>query len=96
MELQLRAERSKRASVLDSEALAVSQVNDANAQATSLRATAEAKKYAAVLAAEAAAAKMNIESAGMAQALTAVADSLQGLSKGTTMEATLQVVMLRQ
>mmetsp|Transcript_15264 Transcript_15264/g.40299 ORF Transcript_15264/g.40299 Transcript_15264/m.40299 type:complete len:84 (+) Transcript_15264:152-403(+) len=46
MELQMSAERQKRATVLDSEASAIQSINDANAKATSLRAQAEAEKGA--------------------------------------------------
>mmetsp|Transcript_40395 Transcript_40395/g.92723 ORF Transcript_40395/g.92723 Transcript_40395/m.92723 type:complete len:309 (+) Transcript_40395:177-1103(+) len=74
MELQMSAERQKRATVLDSEASAIQSINDANAKATSLRAQAEAEKDAVVLAAEATARKMDIEAGGLARSLTAVAE----------------------
>ena len=53
MELQMSAERHKRAAILNSEAAAISAINDANGAATALRAAASAEKDAAIMKAEA-------------------------------------------
>lgn len=94
MELQMSAERHKRATVLDSEASAVSAINEANAKAATLRTQAEAEKDAMVLAAEAMAKKMEIEADGLARSFATVSEALER-SPGKVLEATLQVFMLR-
>lgn len=75
MEQQMRAEREKRASILESEGLRQSAINRAEGdkQATVLK--AEADKQQVVLAAEAARAEMVLKAQGEAQAIRTVAEA---------------------
>jgi len=88
MELQMSAERKKRALVLQSEGERESQVNKAQGEADAVRLQAEAEAEAVKLRAEAEAARLRLESEGSAAALGVLAGSAGGV------DAAMQILML--
>jgi len=78
MELQMAAERKKRADISKSEGQQLSAVNEAQGAADAARLTAEAAKVSVVLAAEAEKARLTAEAEGAADALTALTKACAG------------------
>ena len=92
MEMQMSAERNKRAVVLNSEGERQSQVNKAQGEADAVRLEAEAAADSIKLRAEAEARRLETEAEGLAKALETIKASAGGDDGGTS--AALQVMML--
>lgn len=106
MELQMAAERRKRASVLTSEGERLTLINEAEGRAAAVVADAEAQRQAVLLQAEAAAERLRIEAQGLRNAVETIASSLRsgggggegeagGKSASDAADAALSVLMLR-
>lgn len=78
MELQMAAERKKRAKVIESEGERLALVNAASGMADALKIEAESQKAAKILAAEAERERLTIESSGAAEALRTVIQAVNG------------------
>jgi len=96
MELQMAAERKKRAAILQSEGERTTLTNEAEGRAKAIVADAEAKSTSMVLLARAEAEKMRLEAAGYETAITQIANAIRvqnGVNKDGV-DAALQLLML--
>ena len=97
MELQLAAERRKRAAILQSEGERITLTNEAEGRASALVADATAKREASILAAQGESEKLSLQAAGMEKAILTVAHALTEArdkdKTGKTMEGALQLLM---
>jgi len=89
MELQMSAERKKRAEILASEGLRTSQVNKAEGEADAVRLEAQAQAEAVQLRAAAESRRLELESEGAAKSLRILADAAGG-----NVDAAMQVLLL--
>jgi len=80
MELQMAAERRKRAAILESEGEKLTMVNEAEGRATAAIRNAEASHRATILAAEAEASRQRIEAEGLRRAIETVAEGISSSS----------------
>jgi len=101
MELQMAAERKKRATILKSEGERVTLINEAEGNARAVLADANAKRESIVLLARAESERLRIEADGLRQSIeqiVAAVDTSQGKGKGPhgkdAMDATLQLIMM--
>lgn len=95
MELQMAAERKKRAAILHSEGERTTLVNEAEGRAEAAIKDAQAKQKATVLLAEAEANRQRIEAEGLRMAIATVADGIVGdnrdaAARGEAVEAAVQ------
>ena len=99
MELQMAAERKKRAAILQSEGEKRTLVNEAEGRAEAAIKDAEAKSKATILGAEAEASRQRIEAKGLKLAIKAVAEAIAGGNEEHTiptheaMEAAVQFLI---
>lgn len=94
MELQLAAERRKRAAILQSEGERTTLTNEAEGRASALVADATAKREASILAAQGEAERLRLQATGTKTAIETVAQALaDARGKDKTMEAALQLLM---
>ena len=94
MELQLAAERRKRAAILQSEGERTTLTNQAEGRASALLAHATAKREASILAAQGEAERLSLQAAGMKNAIQTIAHALaEARGKDKTMEGALQLLM---
>jgi len=82
MELQMAAERKKRAAILQSEGEKTTLINEAEGRATAAIRDAEAQHRATILGAEAEANRQRIEAEGFQTAIRAVSDAIGGHQNG--------------
>jgi len=93
MELQMAAERKKRAAILQSEGERTTLVNQAEGRAEAAIKDAEAKQRATILGAEAESNRQRIEAEGLREAIRAVAEAIGGnkaIPKSEAVEAAVQ------
>jgi len=96
MELQMAAERRKRAAILESEGLRDAAINEAKGRVESQLLEAEAQKRATVLASEAESERMRIESQGLARSFLQMVSALKKDGIDESLRSTaVQVIMLR-
>jgi regulator of protease activity HflC (stomatin/prohibitin superfamily) len=96
MELQLAAERRKRAAILQSEGERTTLTNEAEGRASALVADATAKREASILAAQGEAERLSLQASGMKTAIQTIAQALaeaRGKDKDKTMEGAIQLLM---
>jgi len=83
MELQMAAERKKRAAILRSEGERLTLVNEAEGRAKAVLADAEARRESIVMLAEAERDRMRFEAEGMAEAVNKIASAISSSSRGS-------------
>eukprot|EP00614_Pseudopedinella_elastica_P029954 CAMPEP_0172628516 /NCGR_PEP_ID=MMETSP1068-20121228/162376_1 /TAXON_ID=35684 /ORGANISM="Pseudopedinella elastica, Strain CCMP716" /LENGTH=254 /DNA_ID=CAMNT_0013438763 /DNA_START=304 /DNA_END=1068 /DNA_ORIENTATION=- len=97
MELQMSAERRKRASILESEGDKINLINQAEGQAAAVIAAAEAQRQSVILAAEATAERSRIEADGLKKAFEILSKAIKetGKSDEEAIDATVSLLMMR-
>lgn len=104
MELQMAAERKKRAAILHSEGERTTLTNEAEGHASAVIADAEARKQAMILAAEGESERLRLEADGLAQSIDRVVDTIERwVAKefiqdhgSRALESALQLLMLNR
>eukprot|EP00588_Corethron_pennatum_P001032 CAMPEP_0194286648 /NCGR_PEP_ID=MMETSP0169-20130528/32961_1 /TAXON_ID=218684 /ORGANISM="Corethron pennatum, Strain L29A3" /LENGTH=342 /DNA_ID=CAMNT_0039033135 /DNA_START=13 /DNA_END=1041 /DNA_ORIENTATION=- len=105
MELQMAAERKKRATILKSEGERMTLINEAEGNARAVLASAEAKRESIVLLAQAEAERLRIEADGLKESIERIARAVEtsagggrsdrgGLPGKDAMDAALQLIMM--
>jgi len=97
MELQMSAERQKRAAILTSEGERQKLTNEAEGRASAALADAEAQRQTVILRAQAEAERLRVEAEGFKNSIDTIAETLQqGGTEGRAVDNAVQMVMMNK